>query len=153
MLFYNNMQNNQNVGHYKYPTYIILDMTWITSFTDEKFWLYQFLPITKIIEIILKAPYYRDLYDIFWAEFYHTVGQVDLPNTVESLILLVLETLAEQLDAEIEHALGKDIGQDYPHYYQFYGWIDNTKLMLIDMNHKPAHTLPCLTSILPNLSP
>jgi len=150
MQFYDHSRNNL----YKYPTYVIVDMSWIAGLDDPRFWLYQYFPIRKIVEIILRTPYHKDLYDPFWEEFYKSVGSPgDISNRDENTILLILETLAEQLSKELEGVLGKEIGSEYHYYYVFYGWLNDNQIMLTDIKNTHKDPIPCLKSTLSDENP
>lgn len=140
--------NNPKADIYKYPSFVIVDLSWTEQYDDQNFWLFQYFPVKKIIEIILRTPYYQDLYDPFWEEFYKTVGDIDIDSKTENVILLIIETLAEQLHNEFESILGREIGLDYHYYYVFHGWVNDNLAMLIDFKHPHKDPVPCLKSTL-----
>lgn len=144
----------QNRGLYHHPTYVIIDVSWISGLDDSRFWLYQYFPIRKIVEIVLKTPYYQDLYDTFWEEFYKSVGSPgDISDIDENAILLIVETIAEQLAKEFESVLGKELGLDFHYYYIFHGWLNDNQVMLIDIKHSQKQPITCLKSTLSDENP
>lgn len=123
------------------PTYVVVDMSWLYMYEDNHYWLYQRMPIRKIIEILTTVPYYATHYmEFFWEEFYRQYDDSHITTVMQKSAQLTVETLITEFYRYLEMLVGGVEDQ-----YIFFGWINNDAMMMVKQNYyKRLLPPPCL---------
>lgn len=109
------------------PTYIVVDMSWLEAYEDDKFWLYKRIPIRVIIEIITSTPIYIPHYmEVFWDHFTRLFDDNEVSDVMVKAVQLVVENLITEFYKNLEQLVG-DIENDY----LFHGWFNHNSLVMI----------------------